>query len=52
MSEETTTPSTEETPSEAPATFNWVAGQDGWSERPSGPVDVVYTPDGWVLKES
>ena len=55
MSEENTTPEgeTPSTEEAAPSTFNWVAGQDGWgSGGGGGPVEVVYTPDGWVLKES
>jgi hypothetical protein len=50
MSEETTTP-TEETPSE-PTVFNYVAGaRQGASNQRTGPVELVYTPDGWVIKE-
>ena len=50
MSEETIT-STEETTAPEPTIFNWVAGQtDGQSQR-SGPVEVVYTPEGWIIKE-
>ena len=56
MSEENTTPEGETPSTEeaaTPSTFNWVAGQDGWgSGGGGGPVEVVYTPDGWVLKES
>jgi len=50
MSEEATTPElTEETPS--PQVFNYVAGTRSDSETKKGPVELVYTPDGWVIKE-
>jgi len=49
MSEETPTPA-EETP--APQVFEFTAGQraDGGKTK-TGPVELVYTPDGWVIKE-
>jgi len=50
MSEETPTPeSAEET---APQVFSYTAGtrNDG-KEKRTGPVELVYTPNGWVIKE-
>lgn len=52
MSEESTIPTEEEMiTSSEPTVFNWVAGSESGETRSTGPVELEYTPDGWVVKQ-